>query len=121
MKGTITADFRFHRDQFGAYIPGSGTFGPRQAPQPGHMARINPVNTTRGIVWAMMRGQSRKALFDAAWRKALADEQIEPSMRIFETDSPSALISEAENTARILDAYISEMVNNPKSKFYIHG
>lgn len=121
MRGTVTADFRFHQDQFGAYVPGSGTFGPRQTPAPLHVARLNPVNSTRGIVWAMMRGQSSRALFGAAWRKALRDEAIKPSMPIFETDSPSALIAEAEESARILDAYVSEMVNNPRSKFYIYG
>lgn len=69
----------------------------------------------------MLRGQTSKLLFDAAWRKAVSDGAIDPSQRIFETDSPSDLIREAEATALDLDGYISEMVNNPRSKFYIYG
>ena len=69
--------------------------------------------TTRQVAirWAVMTGTS-EACASAAWRRLELGRLPAPS-KISESDWEDILIS--------LDAEISELVNNPESRFHIYG
>ena len=78
------------------------------------------VETHRELVAAMLGPDGIDNLFDAAWRMAVRDGAIKPGQRLQRVpshfDLESALVD-----AETMDGYICDLVNNPKSKFYIYG
>ena len=51
---------------------------------------------------------------------AVADGAINPS-RPLGVDDGTQTVENGREDAASIDAYISELVNNPNSKFYLHG
>lgn len=78
------------------------------------------IGTTKQLVRTLIQRGTSDALFDAAWRKAVADGSIACS-RILGIDDGLETIRWALGEVEVIDDYISDMVNNPNSKFYIYG
>jgi hypothetical protein len=78
------------------------------------------VSTTKDVLRAMLQSGTSLELFNAAWSKAVRDDQVAPCRKL-DIDDGSQTIVWAKDEASIIDSYISVMVNNPKSKFYICG
>jgi hypothetical protein len=66
------------------------------------------MTTNKKETWRFFRRESSRELFEAAWRKYLA------FARNFGT-------SEQPDAISTVDGFISGLVNNPKSRFYIYG
>ena len=86
----------------------------------GQMLNPRDVATTKQLAAAMLQSGTRKLLFDTAWHQARQDGAVEPSRRL-SVDDDEQSIEYAKQEAEQVDHYISELVNNPSSKFYIHG
>ena len=78
------------------------------------------VESYKELVAAMLGPEGVGNLFNAAWRMAVRDGAIKPGQRLQRApshfDLESALVD-----AETMDGYICDLVNNPKSKFYIYG
>ena len=85
-------------------------------------AKFRKVGSWKQLVAAMLQTGSSAQLVDAAWRKAVSDGQIIASYS-FDYGMPfdALTIQAARRDAETLDSYVSELVNNPRSKFYIYG
>ena len=84
--------------------------------------RTRDVSTTKRLAAAMLQSGTRKLLFDAAWRKAVQVGAVEPSHTFTAGECFDVqTIEYAKQEAFQVDSFISELVNNPYSKFYIHG
>lgn len=116
-------EFFFKTDQYGYYVLQSGSFfgWDNNNNNKLHTKRKQYVSNTKQIVRAMMSEETSTDLFNAAWKNGLRTSSIEPSKNITVDDSPTTLLKDAYETYRDLDLIISSMVNNPKSKYYIHG
>ena len=86
----------------------------------GQTLKRRDVATTKQLAAAMLQSGTRKLLFDTAWRQACQDGAVDPSRRL-DVDDGEQSIEHAKQEAEQIDHYISERVNNPSSKFYIHG
>jgi hypothetical protein len=86
----------------------------------GQTLKHRDVTATKQLAAAVLQSGTRKLLFDAAWRQACQDGAVEPSRRL-DVDDGEQSIEHAKRDAEQIDHYISELVNNPSSKFYIHG
>ena len=80
------------------------------------------VSTTKQLAAAMLQSGTRKLLFDTAWRKAVQAGAVKPSHtftagKAFDVQT----IEYAKREAFQVDSFISELVNNSRSRFYIHG
>ena len=84
--------------------------------------RTRDVSTTKQLAAAMLQSGTRKLLFDAAWRKAVQVGAVDPSHTFRAGESFDAqTIEYAKQEAFQVDSFISELVNNSRSRFYIHG
>lgn len=95
------------RDAYTGVTKGVSFLGTRMAGDLGCRRTARQV----AIRWAVMIGTS-EACASAAWRRLELGRMPAPS-KISESDWEDILIS--------LDAEISELVNNPESRFYIYG
>jgi hypothetical protein len=101
----------------------AGTHKP-EAPDPltAYPVKHCDVKTTKQLVVAMLQTGSRTPLVDAAWKKAVRDGAVNPSRAFQPGEAFDCLtVGWAQDSARTLDGYISEIVNNPRSRFYLHG
>jgi hypothetical protein len=78
------------------------------------------VGTTRELVALLMHEDTSARLFNACWKKAIAEWSIAHSERITEAMGDEHL-ADCKVDADQLEAIASEMVNNEKSSFYVHG
>lgn len=80
------------------------------------------VGSTKELAAAMLQSGSSKALIDAAWRMARQFDAVAPSTPFRHGDPLDVqTIEYAEQERDQLDFYIGQLVNNPNSKFYLHG
>ena len=80
------------------------------------------VTSTKSLAQAMLQTGTSDALFNAAWKLAVWEGAVDPAHQ-FRTGDPLDVqtVMTAQAEADQVDAYISRMVNNPRSKFYIYG
>jgi len=109
--------FYFLHDSYGDYLPTSGSFN-KLLMYSSNSSRY--VCNTKQIVWCMINLNTPKELFDAAWKKGLKSFSIEPYKTDKEFETDKLMISFCYETYRMLDLIISEMINNPKSKYYMY-
>ena len=87
---------------------------------PGQTLKHRDVTTTKQLAAAMLQSGTHKLLFDTAWRQACQNGAVDPSRRL-DVDDGEQTIEHAKQEAEQIDHYISELVNNSRSRFYIHG
>lgn len=87
---------------------------------PGMRITYCDVSTTRHMVRSIHHYETGIELFSSAYRVAVRDGAI-TTHRITDTDDPAWLCLKALEDAQTLDGYISTIINNPRSRFYIHG
>lgn len=86
-----------------------------------HKVTYRHVANTKQLAVALLQSGSSKALTDAAWRQAVKDGAVMPSQPFKYGDPLDVQTVEcARQESEQLDFCISQLVNNPKSKFYIH-
>lgn len=110
------------RDQYGV-VTWAGTHKP-EAPDPltAYPVKSRQVSTTKQLAYAMLQSGTRRPLFDAAWRKAVQCGAVDPSHTFQYGEAfDCQTIEYARQEAFQVEGFISELVNNPNSKFYIHG
>ena len=78
--------------------------------------------SSKQLCFAMLQRGTSQRLFNAAWRKAVACGAVDPSHTFKNGDSLDVqTIEYTRQEAEQVDSFISELVNNPNSKFYIYG
>jgi len=96
--------------------------------QPG--AAWNPVKhrtvrSTKDLALALLQLGASKACRDAAWRMAVKQGGVEPSKSMAydpkHKDMDQQTIEYGQQESEQVDYFIGIMVNDPESKFYIHG
>lgn len=94
-------------------MPTTGFFG---------TVKTRRISTWKDLVCAMLQSGTSMELFDRAWKLAIANRQVTMSWKFADGDYIGAdVFRKAMDEALVIDGYISELVNNPKSKFYIYG
>ena len=80
------------------------------------------VRSTKQLAFVLLQTGSSDRLMNAAWRRAVQDGNVAPSHVFRHGDTLDCrTIQAAQKDAAVLDGYISTMVNNPRSAFYIYG
>ena len=108
------------RDTFGQVLEHSwGAFG--HAPRPaGDRCYTHVVGSTREMSRWLIQYPTSVALFRSAWAKGVSEGAIPPSRKFTEGDDFPRQ-GEMDDLKTTVEGYISELVNNPRSRFYIYG
>lgn len=109
----------FRLDTYGAVVEHSwNAFG--HAPLAGDRCHTRTVRSTRDAIRWLVRYPTRRQLFNAAWAKGVRDGAIQPS-RLFREGDDFPRLEEMDALKTTVEGYISDLVNNPRSRFYIYG
>jgi len=76
------------------------------------------ITSYKDLVWAFCRAPTRKELFNAAWRRAT---QYGYSLSGAKLSELHEYFEEAKIDAEAIENVIGELVNDERSRFYIHG
>lgn len=76
------------------------------------------IRSYKDLVWAMCQSPCRRKLFDAAWRRALKYDAELSQAPLSELGD---YLEEAKADAEIIGHMIGELVNDPGSRFFLHG
>ena len=80
------------------------------------------VGSSKELAVALLQLGTSKNCIDAAWRMAVKQGAVEPSRPFREGDDMDfQTIEYAKQETEQIDYYIGIMVNDPNSKFYLHG
>ena len=79
------------------------------------------VKTTKDCVAGLLQSGTSSKLFASAWRRAVADGQVQSCRRLAVDDGEQTLVYLREDVVPVLDGYLSELFNDPNSRFYLHG
>lgn len=83
-----------------------------------HYKHKRRITSYKELVWAMCRRPCSWELFCSAWRRALRNDFMPARVKL---SLLHEYLEEADNDAGVVEDFIGELVNDPRSQFYLHG